>query len=75
MIGWLNLLEVLVVVNCQATVGELALSTEMNSKNYLKESATKIASILMSYYTTNPGSDGQGAIRPSSNGDYTGIQW
>jgi mannan endo-1,6-alpha-mannosidase len=37
--------------------------------------ANKMASQLIAFYTTSPGSDGQGAVAQSSASDASGIQW
>jgi mannan endo-1,6-alpha-mannosidase len=51
---------------CQANV---------NSPEAVADSASKMGTFLLDFYTNNPGPDGFGAILPSSASDVSGQQW
>lgn len=59
----------------QLLLSLVAAQTNLDDATQVSAVAKKIAARAITFYTTSPGGDGQGAVQPSSASDASGIQW
>jgi mannan endo-1,6-alpha-mannosidase len=56
-------------------LGVYCQSINLQNTGSVQAGAAKITANALAYYTTSPGSDGMGAVRPNTRQDAQGIQW